>query len=197
MPAGEGDMRKGIAGICAGIVALGGAVGAAVTEDEALGKARRAANVLSDTLRDQLAANVKEKGAGEALPQCYYQSLTIGKEVETTTGIRIKRTSLKVRNPRNAPDAFEREALERYERFRQQGSMPSDEIRQDRVDGKPVWRYTKPILMAASCIPCHGAEDELGEGVRRSLDEKYPDDKAVGYAVGDLRGIVSAVVPAE
>lgn len=190
-------MVKRIAMVGAAVLVLGGAAGAATSEDDALAKGRQAANVLTDTLRDQQIANVREKGAGASLPQCYYQALTVSKEVETTTGVRIKRTSSKLRNPGNAPDSFEQEALARFERFARDGMMPSDEIRKEKLDGKPVFRYVKPITMGASCVPCHAEKSALSEDVLRALDEKYPEDKAVGYKVGDLRGILSAVIPVE
>ncbi len=190
-------MVRKIAMVGAAVLVFGGAAGAATSEEEALAKGRRAANVLTDTLRDQLNENVKEKGAGGALPQCYYQALTVAKEVETTTGIRLKRTSTRLRNPANAPDVFEQEALARFERFAKEGSLPSDEIRQEKLDGKPVFRYVKPIVTSASCIPCHGEKAALSADVLKALEEKYPDDKALDYKAGDLRGILSAVVPVE
>jgi hypothetical protein len=168
-----------------------------MTEEEAMAKARRAFNVLNDTLREQQVANVAEKGAAAALPQCYYQALTIGKEVETTTGVKVKRVSSRPRNSRIVPDAFEAAALARYERYAKEGSLPTDEIRQEMLDGKPVFRYLKPILTGPTCLPCHGDVKSLREDVRRVLDEKYPDDKAVGYSAGELRGLFSAVVPAD
>jgi hypothetical protein len=178
-------------------IAFGGVVGAATSEEEALAKGRQAANTLTDTLRDQVNANLKEKGVADALPQCYYQELTVRKEIETTTGVKVKRTSSKIRNPRNAPDAFEVEALARFERFAKEGSMPSEEIRPDKIDGKPVFRYVKPITVGVGCLSCHGAAEGLGESVRKTLDEKYPEDKAIGYKAGDFRGLFSAVISAD
>ena len=177
--------------------ALGGAVGAATSEEEALATGRRVVNVVTDTLREQLASNIKEKGAAEALPQCYYQALTVGKEVETTTGARVKRTSSRLRNPANAPDAFEEEALARFQRFAKAGSMPSDEIRHETLDGKPVFRYVKPIMVGATCLQCHGDAKAVPAEVHRALEEKYPGDKAIDYKEGEFRGIFSAVIPAE
>ncbi|HEY3490542.1 MAG TPA: DUF3365 domain-containing protein [Candidatus Deferrimicrobiaceae bacterium] len=176
---------------------FGGAVGAATTEEEALAKGRRVANVLSDTLRDQLASNIQEKGVAEALPQCYYQALTVGKEIETTTGVKVKRISSRLRNQRNTPDAFEQEALARFERFAKEGSMPTDELRREAIGGKPVFRYVKPIMVGSSCLRCHGDAKAIPQDVRHVLDEKYPEDKAIGYKEGDFRGLVSEVIPVE
>jgi hypothetical protein len=75
--------------------------------------------------------------------------------------------------------------------------MPTDEIRQDKVDGKPVFRYVRPIVMAPSCIVCHGERKSLPEDVVKALEEKYPEDKALGYKAGDFRGLTSAVIPVE
>jgi hypothetical protein len=189
--------RKAVIAGLAMSFAFGGAAGGAPTEQEALGTARRVANTFTDTLRDQLNANVQEKGAADSLPQCYYQALTLRKEIETTNDVKVKRTSSRLRNARNAPDGYEREALGRFEKFAKQGSMPTDEIRRETLDGKAVFRYVRPITVGASCLPCHGEAASLAAGVKRVLEEKYPDDQAVGYKEGDFRGLLSEVIPAE
>lgn len=45
-----------------------------------------------------------------------------------------------------------------------------------------------PILTAAPCVNCHGATDTLAPAVVARLAELYPQDQAVGFAEGDLRG---------
>jgi len=48
------------------------------------------------------------------------------------------------------------------------------------------FRFMKAIPMAANCLQCHGTE--ISPAVSAKLTELYPQDKAVGYKEGDLRG---------
>jgi hypothetical protein len=41
------------------------------------------------------------------------------------------------------------------------------------------------------CLTCHGS---VGSDVAAALRERYPDDRATGYALGDFRGIAWAEV---
>ena len=60
------------------------------------------------------------------------------------------------------------------------------------VDNNNNKHYYAPILLKANCLACHGKVDEFisvkTDSIIKSL---YPDDKAVGYNEGDLRGIWS------
>jgi hypothetical protein len=45
--------------------------------------------------------------------------------------------------------------------------------------------------MQAPCLGCHGTVENIGPDVKTVLNNKYPDDKATGYQMDDLRGAVS------
>lgn len=49
--------------------------------------------------------------------------------------------------------------------------------------------------MQPFCVQCHGASDELAEGVADVLSEHYPEDEATGYSAGDFRGLIRVTVP--
>lgn len=53
------------------------------------------------------------------------------------------------------------------------------------------FRYTKGIRVQALCLKCHGQEQDISPNVKKLLNEHYPDDRATGYNVGDLRGTIS------
>jgi hypothetical protein len=52
----------------------------------------------------------------------------------------------------------------------------------------------EPIYVQELCVTCHGSsvEPSLLEHIR----ERYPEDAAVGFEVGDFRGLFWAVVGA-
>lgn len=77
-------------------------------------------------------------------------------------------TSLKPLRPANAPDKWEREALEAFE----QGVNEFSETTQ--MNGKPYLRLIRPVVVESGCLKCHSHQ---------------------GYSVGDIRGGVSVAIP--
>lgn len=51
-------------------------------------------------------------------------------------------------------------------------------------------RYYRPIPLAATCLACHGAPQQIPPPVLAALRKIYPDDQAVNFHEGDLRGAV-------
>ncbi len=100
------------------------------------------------------------------------------------SSFKVKQTSLRYRNPLGAPDDFEREILQRFEKNPEVGTV----FRQVNINGKPYYRLMKPIRVKKSCLPCHG--EPAGE-----IDiAGYPKE---GYKLGELRGAISVIAPME
>ncbi|MCI5126867.1 MAG: DUF3365 domain-containing protein [Candidatus Electrothrix sp. AR5] len=55
-----------------------------------------------------------------------------------------------------------------------------------------TYRYARPILVQQGCLKCHGEPDDAPPAVLA----KYGSEKAFGYKVGQVRGIVSVSLPA-
>lgn len=163
----------------------------------AMEKGRAAARVLNETLRKKMLASIREVGLSESLVVCVYQARALAGEVEATQGVRVRRTSLKLRNPRNAPDAYEKDLLARLEGLQLEGKLPVEVLEERRTGSERVYRYAKPLLVEAMCLTCHGRGEEIPDEVRRELEIRYPHDVATGYKLGDLRGIVTVIIPAE
>jgi hypothetical protein len=51
-------------------------------------------------------------------------------------------------------------------------------------------RYAKPIVLQPMCTACHGSPDQISPEVKAKLEQLYPNDKAVNYKPGELRGAV-------
>jgi hypothetical protein len=60
----------------------------------------------------------------------------------------------------------------------------------DTPSGKML-RYAKALPTQAVCLNCHGDPEKLSPEVKATLAAEYPDDKAVGYSAGMIRGILS------
>lgn len=110
--------------------------------------------------------------------------LQVGVKFTAATGLGLKQTSEKYRNPQNQPDAFEKGVLTRFQgEGWEKGKGYAETVDQK---GKKVVRYMQPLYIAKSCLTCHG--DPKGElDVAGRVKE--------GYHEGDLRGAVSVTVP--
>jgi hypothetical protein len=102
----------------------------------------------------------------------------------------LKRVSNKYRNPDNKPSELEKGILEAYEYSIEQGDKLESNVQFIRPGDTIL--YNNPIRIPSEfCLNCHGTPDQISEEVRTILQEEYPNDKATGYKVGDLRGMWS------
>ncbi len=108
-------------------------------------------------------------------------------------GIEIGRTSLRVRNPANAPNDWQREVLESFQRRHDSGeaagSLEYSVV--VKTDGYIERRYMRAIETEPLCVTCHGRQ--LAPTIEQTIAKKYPNDAATGFDVGDLRGAIYVV----
>jgi hypothetical protein len=168
------------------------AISVNVQEDVArIGEA--AATSLRDGLGFRLTAAMAAGGPVSAIDVCAVAALPLTDSIAAASAATsMKRTSLRTRNPHNAPDAAERAALAWFEEREAAGERPASLVARDGSD----YRYYSPLRVAAPCVNCHGARESLTAGTRAALDARYPDDEATGYSEGDLRGLIRVTVPA-
>ena len=105
------------------------------------------------------------------------------------------RTSLKTRNPNNAPDAWEARILEQFEALKAAGN-PIDGMAYAEVvdtDGEKTYRFMKAIPTQEVCLACHGTD--INPELAKAIDEAYPEDQARGYSAGDIRGAFTLSKP--
>jgi hypothetical protein len=162
--------------------------------DASLAEARRLAGDLTGTIRELLIRELKEGRFEGALRACSETAQQVTAAWRERTGAKGRRVSLRLRNPENAPDAYERAVLEELDRLNTAGRLPEEHYRVVEGAEGPVLRYLKPMVANQLCLKCHGPVEGLAPEIRSQLAERYPEDRATGYAVGDLRGAVSVVV---
>lgn len=121
------------------------------------------------------------------------QSLTDSVSQAVGPGWEVKRTTTRTRNPANAPDSLEAEALRHFARFvESEAELPEGYVQ---ITPAGDYRYYMPLRLAPMCLQCHGPRDRLDPAVRQVLDTRYPTDQATGYGQGDFRGLVRVTVP--
>ncbi|MBK5954773.1 cytochrome C [Rhodospirillum rubrum] len=165
---------------------------AASLKTEAAGLVKTYSTTLLTALQDALDSG----GPVLAIEACHAQAGPIAADLAAHSGWSIKRTSLKLRNPASAPDAFERETLAAFEDRLGKGEAIADLTRTAIVkgpDGRETFRFAKAIPLGQACTTCHGVA--LTPEVTAKLHDLYPEDQAVGFKPGDLRGIFSLSRP--
>ncbi len=156
-------------------------------------EARQTAAGLLQTLGGELKASMTAGGPAAAIGVCKEKAPKIAAEAAQKTGFMIKRASPKNRNPKAVPDAWEAAALASLEQRLAAGEKPETLDMTDVVDtpnGKML-RYAKALPTQAVCLNCHGDPEKLSPEVKATLATEYPNDKAVGYSAGMIRGILS------
>lgn len=159
--------------------------------------ARATAGGLIKTLGGELKAAMAAGGPENAIGVCKEKAPAIAREASDRTGMSIKRVSLKNRNPKGVPDAWEAAAIASFEKRLAAGEK-ADALDTYEVvdDGKTrTFRYAKALVTQAVCLECHGMPEAMKEGVKAKLATEYPEDKAVGYAAGMVRGIITMRKP--
>ena len=147
-------------------------------------------------LKTELKKAIKEGGALQAITVCNTVAPAIAKHQSTKHGWDVGRTSLKPRNPDNAPDSWEKSVLEEFEARKQAGESPAkmEYFAIVEQDGKKEFRYMKAIpVKKKPCLACHGTN--IKAEIATALDKLYLDDKARGYKAGDIRGAFSITQP--
>jgi len=147
------------------------------------------------TLKQELQAGMQGGGPVNAISVCNLSAPGIANTYSVRNGWDVGRTSLKRRNPDNAPDAWERSVLESFEERKRAGEDPAklEHYEVVRQDGVRELRYMKAIPTAQLCLACHG--EHVDSITRTRLEKLYPDDQALGYKVGDIRGAFSISQP--
>jgi hypothetical protein len=153
-----------------------------------------ATKALTGMLQSNLMAAMQEGGPSYAVDFCAGEALALTDSVarQLGSGISIKRVSENHRNPVNAPDAAEVRALRHFQdALTESGSLPEDWV-QETANGE--LRYYRPLVIAEPCLACHGDPASMDPAVVEAIDARYPDDRATGYEIGDLRGLVRVTV---
>ena len=136
-----------------------------------------ARDVLFERLTARLTAVVQADGPAAAIAVCQTEASTIAETVGREKGVRIGRTSDKLRNAKNQPPDWAVSPL---------ANRPTEATFLTGPDGR--FGAILPIRLKAQCLTCHGPTESIPIPVREALASRYPQDRAVGYAEGDLRG---------
>lgn len=163
-------------------------------DDTMLGEARKVATKLPPKLLAALKQEISKSGPEGAILVCKDMAPKMAGEISRQTGWKIKRVSLKARNDARAiPDAWEKAALEDFDKRAAAGEPPVQLEKGEKVENE--FRYVKALPVQPLCLSCHGPVDQLTPAVKSALAQHYPNDLATGYSVGQIRGAISVRRP--
>lgn len=146
-------------------------------------RAHTLADEIRGKLKNKLQKAIKEKGEAKSVPECKVtvQDLT---KLPKTESWHVGRTSDRLRNPSNAPQAWIVPYLEKYR------AQPKAEHQKSVMVklGEKHFGYLEPIYVEGMCLRCHGKG--VSPEVRAELKEFYPNDAAIDFNEGDFRGFI-------
>ena len=144
-------------------------------------------------LKQELATALARGGPENAIYVCNVVAPVIADSFSQMAGIDIRRVSLRQRNSQYTPDSFETAVLTKFKAAGTSEPQSYSRLVFDSANIKRL-RYMKEIKLGQLCVKCHGDPGAFPASLKAALTQNYPNDRAVGYAVGDSRGAFSVTV---
>jgi len=165
----------------------------AITEQQrqqALERGRAIAQETFDLLRTNLQVAIQSGGISNALPYCSLAASPLTAGMAAKHGVTLRRVTHKARHAKGRADSNELGVLQAFEAvLAAQGSTrPPEPIVTNGAPGTVI--FFAPILIGNElCLRCHG---EPGRDIQAAdlavIQHLYPEDQAVGFKLGQLRG---------
>lgn len=156
--------------------------------------ARGVASALLNQLGQALKTSITNDGPVAAVGVCKDVAPSIAANLSSQQGVQVKRVGTRVRNPNaGVPNGWQKEALSEFDARLAQGEKPADLEYWRVVDGaqgKRELRFAKAIVTQQLCVTCHGKAEDIPAPLLEKIRAEYPQDEAIGYRVGQLRGAV-------
>jgi FtsP/CotA-like multicopper oxidase with cupredoxin domain len=180
----------GKAGLLAALALAAAMPAAAQAPDNAaqIEEARRVIGGFAKSLLGELQGAMQKDGPVGAINVCNHAAPAIAAKAGDTSGWKVGRTALKLRNAKNAPDAWEKKVLDDFLAKSGQGADLAKLEHQEIVTegGARTLRFMKAIPVGEPCLTCHGGD--VKSEVKDAITKLYPNDTATGFKTGELRG---------
>ena len=163
------------------------------TLTDVMHKGQASTKLLMQTLGKNMKMHMKNGGPMEALDFCSQEaySLTEAVNKKLPEGVSVKRVSLLTRNPVNTPSDDEKIVLKHLQELQDNNkTLPKQIV--EKIDAH-TYKFYKPLVIDnKACLKCHG--DVQDKKLKEEILNRYPEDKAMGYKMGDIRGAVVTTV---
>jgi hypothetical protein len=169
------------------LISLVLAVNTAQAQDAELARGAELLAPFKQDLKKALKSGLAE-GPADAIQVCRVKAPEIAAAL-SVEGVRVGRSSHKLRNPDNMAPEWASPVMQAY--------LDDPSSRKPHITelGEDKWGYVEPIMVQAVCLTCHGSN--LPPDIAIQIADLYPEDRAVGFEVGDLRGVFWLEFPGE
>lgn len=145
-------------------------------------------------LSSALAVAVAKDGPAGALPACGEQAPIIAREVSAAHGVMLRRVSHRARNPGNQADTRELNILSAFREDIAAGKPLKHSLQVE--EGGALTLYAPIVIGNPLCLRCHGEPGkEVDDATLAAIAKRYPDDRATGFHLGEIRGLWKVVLP--
>lgn len=163
-----------------------------LTIDESQAYTLKGQEIAQQTFK-ALSSNLKkamsEGGVKNAVKFCNVNESVIVDSLSKHYDVSIKRTSHKLRNEKNKPNASEQEMIDYYLNASKTTEDLFPEVKRNTDN---TVSFYAPIHLQPLCVTCHGTVGKtVSESDYKSILALYPNDKAVDFDIDEFRGIWS------
>jgi len=129
---------------------------------------------------------IKTKGTAGAVAFCNTRAYPLTDSMSVVQKVVIKRVSDRNRNKKNAANTEEISYINSFKEAISQNKPTQPIVKEV---GDKVHFYA-PIVTVPKCLQCHGTVGkEVKPAVFKTIKKLYPEDKATGYSVNQVRGL--------
>lgn len=166
-------------------------------DDALVAETKKTAMGIPPKLLAMLQAEIEKGNFSGAIDACTDKAPKMAAAASQSTGWAIRRVSLKNRNPKATPDAWEQAALQDFDKRSSAGESPATLEKVEFVNegSSRTLRYIKALPTQGLCLNCHGATESMSPEVKAQIAKSYPNDLAVGYREGQIRGALTIKRP--
>jgi len=139
-----------------------------------------------ETLKPTLMGLMKSDKTGKtAMGGCTSMAPSMTSDYNAISKTQIRRTALKYRSEKNAPDATDTVVMEKF--------VESSNFKEPLVVEMPDhYRVYKALPVKQPCLKCHG--ENISKELQEMVTRTYPKDMATNFKLGEFRGVVVAEV---
>jgi hypothetical protein len=156
-----------------------------VNHDSLLNIGKEIAAKSAKALGGKLKAAMKAGGPPNAVSFCSETAIPITDSLSNEFGVTIQRVAKRNRNPNNILDEASLAVFDEMESLLAAGKELYPVLKQDNKQSV----FYAPIVLKGMCVTCHGTEAEISESTRELIQKNYPNDAAIGFMPGELRGL--------
>ena len=157
-------------------------------EEEYLTSGKEISQLTGKTLVGKVKKAIKEEGPFEAIDFCKLKAYPLTDSLSKLYQAEISRVAIKYRNLNNLANEQESKVINEYIKQLSQNK----ELEPLVIGEKEIIHYYAPIRVELACLTCHGNPgSDIPDTLYYHIKNLYPNDLAIEFKEGDIRGIWS------